>query len=257
MTTFVQDAQRTIYQLGFQISPIILVGGVAAAIGGNMLPIMSITESINFVTGLLSGGTDFALDDFFAQFEPYQGATLLDQEIGRYPFANQTVAANAVITQPLRVPMKMIVPARGANGFGKKLAIMTALREALYQHNTLGGTYIVVTTSYIYQNCVMRTMRDITSGESKQKQTEWLLEFEQPLLTLGQAQQAQNGLMSKIDAGLPTDGSLSGPGTTPGNAIGVTSPNVVPASSNLIGASLQGAPASPVLPYTSEPLAPL
>src|SRR5690242_11026591 len=98
-----------------------LVDGIASAIPGQMLPIISITEAINFTAGLLSGGagTDLSdpnLDNFFANFEPIPGARLISQQVGHYPFANQAVAANAVIPQPLPVSLLMKCPARPPGG---------------------------------------------------------------------------------------------------------------------------------------------
>ena len=77
-----------------------------------MLPIISITEALNFTVGILSGGENIELDDFFANYQPIPGGTLIDQDIGEYPFANQSVAANAVIAKPLKIPMMMICPVR-------------------------------------------------------------------------------------------------------------------------------------------------
>jgi hypothetical protein len=254
MTTITQTAIRSAFQLGFQISPIILSGGVASGVPWGYLPIVSITESVNFVTGLLSGASNLTLDNFFAQFVPAVGASLVDNQIGHYPFANQTVAANAIITQPLRVAMRMITPVREANGYVKKLATMSLLKSVLAQHNAKGGTYIVVTPSCIYRDCVMVSMRDVGGSSGRQAQAEWLLEFEQPLLTLSQAAQVLSNGMSKLSNGLPWDGSTSGPGTSPGNALGGASATSIPASEGLIGTSIQGTGTYPVVPVTPEQL---
>lgn len=212
-----QSFGRTIFRLGYEISPIVLVGGWAAGMSGGYMPIVALTETANFILGLLRGSADLTLDDFFAHFRPAPGSTLIDNQIGRYPFANQTVAANAIITQPLKVSLLMVCPVRAEGGYTNKLITMTALQQTLAQHNVSGGTYIVATPSYVYANCVMTGMRDVSSGETKQPQTAWQLDFEQPLITLAEAQAAQNSLMSKLTAGLPTDGALSGPGVAAGN----------------------------------------
>src|SRR5262245_24380114 len=95
------NSARAAYQLTFELSPIILTGGIASFIPGGMLPLISITQSIDFVAGLLSQGSgDLRLDDFFCHFQPVPGGTLFRQEVGHYPFANQAVAANATIVQP-------------------------------------------------------------------------------------------------------------------------------------------------------------
>ena len=107
---------------------------------------------------------------------------------------------------------------------------MLALQQALQQHNQKGGTYTIITPSAFYANCVMRGMTDVTAGDSKQVQWMWRLDFEQPLLTLAQAQQAENSMMNAITSGTQTDGSLTGlaSATTPSSlAVG----SVVPAAS--------------------------
>ena len=43
---------REMYKLGFEISPVILCDGIAQAIPGGMLPIVALTQSASFVTGL-------------------------------------------------------------------------------------------------------------------------------------------------------------------------------------------------------------
>lgn len=228
------------FKLGFQISPIILTGGVATNIPGGMLPIVSITEAANFVTGLLSGGTETSLDDFFAHFQPTPGMTLIENAVGHYPFANQAVAANAIISQPLRLSMLMICPVKSDGGYVAKLATMSALQAVLLQHNAAGGLYTVATLSGIQTNGILLSLKDVSSGETKQVQHTWQWDFEFPLVTLQQANQAQNTLMSKLTNGLPTDGSLSGTGSTIGIPPSGAAPSVVPAAQSLSGASASG-----------------
>ena len=191
-----------LFRLTFELSPIILTGGIAQFTGG-ALPIIVFTEALNFADGLLSGGDDIDFDDFFAHFVPLPGSTLIDQAIGHYPFANQAVAANAVIRQPLTISMRMICPARGEGGYGIKLATMMALQSTIAAHNASGGTYTVATPSYFYTNCVMTGMRDTSASDSRQAQNTYQMDFEQPLLTLQDAQAAQNNLMSAITGGTP------------------------------------------------------
>lgn len=236
------SAGQTAFKLAFQLSPIILTNGIASNIPGGMLPIISLTEALNFTDGLISGANPIDLDNFFANFEPLPGATLIDQEIGHYPFANQAVAANAVIAEPLKVSMRMTCPAREKLGYAVKLATMIALQTALAQHNGSGGTYTVATPSYFYTNCLMTGMRDVTEGESNQPQYVWELDFEQPLLTLQQAQQAQNSLISKITSGTSISGqpAWSGLATTVGQPPSLAASSVIPAASGAGGAGVSG-----------------
>lgn len=232
---------RAAFQLSFQLSPIILTNGIATNMPQGILPIIALTEALNFTDGIL-GGANINLDSFFANFEPLPGATLVDQEVGHYPFANQAVAANAVIAQPLKISMRMICPVRDTLGYAVKLATMMALQTALNQHNSSGGTYTIATPSYFYTNCLMLNFRDVTSGGSNQTQYEWQMDFEQPLLTLQQAQQAQNALMSKITGGTAVSGTpaWSGPATVIGQSQSLGAIGVVPAASGAGGAGVSG-----------------
>jgi len=200
------------FKLQFQISPIILTGGIASSIIGAALPLLSISNALSFIGGLLSPGSNaLGLNDYFAYFQPLPGGTLIDQQIGMYPFANQTVAANAVIQQPLTISMLMICPAGEGGGFATKSAIMQSLQATLYQHNTSGGDYTILTPSFPYTNCVMTAMTDVSSGQTHQPQNAYKLDFLKPLVTLAAAAGAQNALMSQISAGVPpgTGGATS------------------------------------------------
>jgi hypothetical protein len=196
-------------KLAFQISPIILTGGVAQLMGG-ALPLLAISEALNFTVGLLSGTSDLGLDDFFASFAPMSGGKLIDIAVATVPFANQAVAANAIIQQPLRISLKMTCPARGPGGFSAKLATITAMQAALALHTNQGGTFSVATPAFIYANCLLTGLTDVSGGQPSQPQSIWQWDFFQPLLTQDQLAGAQNTMMSKISGGLPTDGSLSG-----------------------------------------------
>lgn len=234
---------RTIFQLGFDISPIILTAGIASFIPGEMLPIVALTEGPNFLTGLLSGNIETSLDNFFAHFIPLPGTTLIDNQIATYPFANQAIAANATITQPLRVSLRMVCPVKETFGYATKLATMSALQAAIAEHTNLGGLYTVATPSFIYTNCLLTQLRDVSTGETRQSQVTWQWDFIQPLVSLQQAQAAQDALMTKLTNGLPTDGSWSGPSLQPGYQPGGAAPGALGASLNLSGISATSAPA--------------
>ena len=239
------------FKLSFELSPVILTGGIASAIPGGMLPIISITQAADFVTGILSGGDDIDLDSFFAHFLPVAGSSLIAQRIGKYPFANQVVAANAVIIDPLRISMRMICPAAGPAGYALKLATMKALVAVLKLHNASGGTYTVATPSYFYTNCVMLNMIDTPNAASAQAQNTYQLDFEQPLLTLQDAQAAQNNMMSQISAGTPITGAPSWSGLSPtvGTPPSLGAIGTIPAVSGLSGAQ----PAAPTISVSPGP----
>ena len=216
-------ALRTLAQLAYQVSPICLVNGLAAPFPGGVLPIILLTESVSIAGGLLSGaGLPDSLDGFFAQYLPVSGGTLIDQAIGTYPFANQLVAANAVIQQPLKISLQMIAPSRNTGDMLTKLPIMTALQAALQQHNAFGGLYTIATSAQIYTNCLMTGFTDTTpSSEYKQWQIIWQLDFQQPLVTKMQIGQGYNSLINNINNGTPVGqglGAWSSIGTAIHNA---------------------------------------
>jgi hypothetical protein len=229
----VQSPGQVAFNLSYVISPIILTGGIASWIPGGMLPIVSITQALDFVDGLLSGAVNLDLDRFFAHFHPLPGSTLIDQSIAKYPFANQTVAANAVIRNPKTISMKMICPAPHEGGYALKSATMLALQAALEQHNASGGTYTIATPSYFYTNCVFLRMTDTSETRSLQAQNTYTLDFEQPLLTLQAAFAAQNNLMQKVSSGLPLEGGAAWSGLSPtvGNPASLGGIGTIPALS--------------------------
>jgi hypothetical protein len=195
MSGFVSDAFGTLFQLTFEISPIVLTNGIAQNLPGQALPIVAITEAVNFPLGLLSGSASLAsLDSFFAHFIPLPGSTLGDNQLGNYPFANQSVAGNAIIAQPLVISMLMICPTQ--NNYLASLGTMMALQSALAQHDAAGGTYTIVTPKYFYTNCIRTRMVDVSTASSHQAQNTYQLDFVQPLLTLEAAQAAQSSLIS-------------------------------------------------------------
>ncbi|HTS03974.1 MAG TPA: hypothetical protein VMP68_00210 [Candidatus Eisenbacteria bacterium] len=243
----------TVFKLGYQISPIIMTGGLAANIPGQMLPLITITEGASILTGLLSGSFPTSLDDFFANFTVIPGSNLISQQVGHYPFANQSVAANAVITQPLTVSVRMDCPAKSSGAYVSKVATLTALQAALSAHNASGGLYTVATPGFIYTNLVMTALTDISGAGSNQVQYQYQFDFEQPLVTLAAGQQAYSALLNKIASGTQITGAptWSGLATSVGSQISNAASSVVQGASNLIGLN---SVASPVTTITQTPL---
>ena len=180
------------YDAQFQISPIILTGGLAVGQPGNSMPITNLYGQQTSTTNT---------GDVFARFIPLPGSTLINQVIASFPFANQQVAANATIQQPLTLSLLMIAPVNTAGGYFTKQAFMLSFQKSLYLHNTSGGLYNVNTPAYLYQNMVMTGMTDITHDDGKQKQIEWQMDFIQPLITLADAVAAQGSLFQKVTNG--------------------------------------------------------
>jgi len=228
------------FQLAYQVSPIILTGGVVASMPGGMLPIVAVTEAANFVLGILNGQVSASLDDFFAQFQVLPGGNLINNIVGTYPFANQSVAANAIIAEPLTLSLIMVSPVRKAGGFTAKLATMMALKALLDSHNQAGGTYAVATPAYIYTDMIMTGFRDVSNAASKQPQWLWQIDFIKPLVTQTQATTALNSLMSKLSSGLPVGAdpvSSSGLAVSVGSQAGLAGSVLLPSAQGLPGAA--------------------
>lgn len=197
--SIIASAGRSLYKLSYEISPIILVNGLAESIPGKMLPIVALTQSVDFAAGLLSGSVN--VDDFLCHFEVIPGGNLISNQVGMYPFANQMAAANAIIVQPLRVALHMKCPVNTDGGHLAKFVTLTALKGALDYHIQLGGMFTVVTPSYIYENCLLMDLKDVSNSQSKQVQNAWQWEFFKPLVSAAQADLAQSSLISKLTNG--------------------------------------------------------
>jgi len=240
------NISQQLFKLGFEISPVILVNGLAAQIPGQMLPIVALTQAADFTLGLLSGGATLptSLDQYFAHWKPLAGSELLKNTIGQYPFANQATAANSIIAQPLAVSMLMVCPVQQAGGFAAKAATMTVLIQALAMHSNLGGTFTVATPAQIYTNCILLRVADASAGASNQPQWAYQFDFAQPLITINQAAQVYNSLMSKIAGGSPVGltPSPSGVSSAVGSNVAASTggATLFPSAANLVGASVSG-----------------
>ncbi|WP_336241994.1 hypothetical protein [Enterobacter cloacae] len=191
------------FKLAFEISPILLVDGIASGIPGGIMPIAVLTEGVSIADGLLHGDIGTGPT---AHFTPMAGTTLVQQEIGNLNFYNMLTAANAVVGKPNRVTMQMLRPAStNDGGYASKGLAFTALKMALDKHNQSGGSYVVMTPAFIYTGCLMRSMTDVSgfSEQNKQVQDLWQLDFEQPLLTISQLDAALGDMMSKFESGMP------------------------------------------------------
>ncbi len=191
------------YKLAYEKSPIFLVDGLASFVPGKVLPLVAITQAADMTGSILSGSIPTNLDDFWATFWPMPGAKLHNNQIGMYPFANQKTAANAIIAQPLNISMRMNCTPRLRGGMVTRTMTATALKAALDNHNFRGGTYIVVTPSFVYEGCILTGMTDITTGESKHQQTDWQLDFIQPLISTAEATFAENLQTARITNKVP------------------------------------------------------
>ncbi|EMO5715258.1 hypothetical protein RVW00_000183 [Enterobacter bugandensis] len=206
------------FRLAFEISPIILVDGIARHVPGGAIPIAVFTEGVSMAYGQLLSDSD--LTNFTTRFYPMAGTTLIAQEIGTYPFFDMATAANSVVRMPNRISMQMVRPANAENApYPEKIVTFTALKYALDYHNAKGGSYTILTPACIFASCLMRNMIDISgfSDENKQVQHTWSLEFEQPLLQQDQLEQVMVNVMDKFNDGMPTQMTWSDIGNKAGD----------------------------------------
>ena len=196
LTNLLNSAGRDLYDLAFQISPIVLTGGEYTT----PMPVIGLVGQLAALAqGVLTGGV--SLDAFYARYLPIPGGTVINNTIGTYPFANSQVAANAIIEQPKNIALRMIAPVRDIGGYLTKMAVFTSLQMAFQNHNRAGGTYTILTPAYIYTDCIMSSMTDVTSGDTKQQQIEWQIDFIRPLLTMADANAVFSRQMEQIAGG--------------------------------------------------------
>lgn len=242
-----QPAAAVAYDLAFAVSPIILVGGIASNTLGGMLPIIALGgQALSAFQGALSGGIN--TDAFFARYVPVPGSTLINQAIATYPFANQSVAANATIQNPLNISLRMIAPVKDTAGYLTKTAIWISLQNSLVAHNASGGTYTIATPWYIYTGCLLQAITDTTGGDTKQQQIQAQWDFVQPLTTQMQATSAYNSLMSKLSGGAQVT-----PSTTAGTSIWSNAATAVGSAAQNAVSGI-GSMAGVVNQYLSSPL---
>ena len=222
--SLLNNVGRVIYELGFQISPIVFTGGIAESAPFGVLPIIAITETgYDFgasgsglalagaiVTTAINALNTKSLDDFFAHFTPIQGGKLINYTVGTYPFANQSVAANAIISEPLSISMRMIIPVNKPGGHTAKLLTMMALQSSIQAHVNKGGTFTIATPVKFYTNCILTGLTDVSQG-GPIPQNAWQWDFMQPLVTLKQAEAAMNTFFNNTGSGIP--------GPVPGNPV--------------------------------------
>lgn len=242
---------RAEFANSYEVSPIILMGGSAANAPGGGIPIVSILQAQAFSQGLTSTATPGGAP--FATFTVPAGDMLIDNDVAHWPLANQATAANAVISKPLHVSLRMICPAGEAVSYTEKQAVMTALKSTLDQHIAAGGWFSVATPSFIWQTALLLSLTDVsevTEGGQVQLAWEWL--FEQPIITDQQAQVVMNQAMAKISSGTQVSGDPPAADAA-SNTVGTPYPpvgtSVVPSNRPLAGAGVAPAPATPPSPF--------
>jgi len=181
---------KTAFSYSFETSPLLLENGIAQYSVDATLPIIGLLETF--------------FGEYFAQFRVLPGSTLEEWQVAEYPFVNLQMAANATVQMPLKVSMLMICPAQNPGGYLLKQPIITALKALFDSHVSQGGTFTVLTPAYTYINCILTSMRDVSSASDKQVQYMYQLDFVQPLVTTQAAEKVLGALMNKVANGLPT-----------------------------------------------------
>ena len=181
----------------YQIAPIALIDGIAAGKPIGSMTVLSLTEgteSPNYADP----------NDYFANFKLLPGGTLIDFSPAEYPFASMSMAANAMLQQALAFSVEMVCPVRnGRLSYPSIQQTITFIQQRLQAHLLMGGSFTVGTPGFIYQNCLLKVLRDTTSAGDIKVQQKFQWDFVQPLVTAQDAEQAFNGLYAKLNAGLP------------------------------------------------------
>lgn len=241
-------AAQSAYQ--FQICPVFLTGGIAALSGGT-IPILSLLNPGAFPSGVTGlADPDFGFGDSLANWTSNPGASIQKYELGRYPFANQVTAANAIITEPLNVSLTMIVVfGQGAASVPNRQAVITSLKQTLDSHSLAGGTYTLMTISYTYENAILRDLVDASDSSVSIPQWRWQWDFEIPLVSQQDAtnvSQRYNNLMGQLSNGQVVQPNGAGninwsqQSATTANPGSTAAPTVVPATQG--GVTLGGSP---------------
>ena len=204
--------QEANFSYSYEVTPIVLNNGIAANYPNNLLPIVQLTEQLS--NSFSNTGK------YFAEYRVMSGGTLEEWQIAEYPFASLTMAANAVIQNPLRISLIMIAPAQNNGGYPLKNSIFTALKSQIDTHSLTGGTFTVLTPAYTYTNCLLTNIRDVSTSSDKQVQFLYQWDFTQPLITQQGAQQVLGNLMNKFQNGLPTPTALTWNSTAPNYGYG-------------------------------------
>ena len=186
-----------LYGTMFQASPILLKGGLVENWPLSTMPISLITESAD----ILFAPVDGLPNQTFASYRPLPGSTLIKNQIAEYPFFTNQIAANAQIQQPLNVSMLMYCPANNNTTAFLKTAVMTALQNTLAQHCQLGGRFTVLTPSYIYTDCLLTAVTDVSTEETNQTQWAYQWDFVQPLITFPTVTNALNNVLTSLTGG--------------------------------------------------------
>ncbi|MDF7673945.1 hypothetical protein PT277_08025 [Acetobacteraceae bacterium ESL0709] len=182
------DIGRTLGNLAYVVSPILLEGGVAEKTG-LPVPILVYTEAVALVNGLISGGIKGQfnmpdLDNMWCHWNMTSSVdgtlnTLLDYEVPVYTLGNQNAACKNTFRNPIKVSMQMMCPARGPGAMVTKLATIQSLQAILDKHMMMGGRFTVITPGFYYTDMVLKQFVDVTQKPEQHPASVFQLDFQQ------------------------------------------------------------------------------
>jgi len=209
-------------ELYYQKNPLALVNGIASGAPGQILTFLDI------------------MPEGFADFEVLPGAVATSYDVASYPFANQVIAANSVVSMPNSVSLRMICPIK--DGVQRRQELFSAFINTLDEHQINGGVFNVATPAVLFNNCILKSVSDM-GADDKTPQVFWQLDFVQYLTTEQAAQLALNAMMSKLSAGLPIEDPAEWSGED-ANTYGT--PTTSSANASQTSAAAAGGMANPV-----------
>ncbi|MDF7673948.1 hypothetical protein PT277_08010 [Acetobacteraceae bacterium ESL0709] len=185
------DIGRTLGNLAYVVSPILLEGGVAEKTG-LPVPILVYTEAVALVNGLISGGIKGQfnmpdLDNMWCHWKMASSTdgslnTILDYDIALHTLGTQNSACCHFIRNPLTVSMQMMCYARGPGAMVTKLATIQSLQAILDKHMMMGGRFIIITPGFYYTDMVLAHFTDITKDHAIHPASVFQLDFQQAIL---------------------------------------------------------------------------
>ena len=205
----------------YEVSPIFLTNGIVTqmlnktGLAANSSPLNLFGTSVNWIQGLsnfgipivaitetlsVAGNIDIPRQPLFT-FRPLPGGTLWKSEVAEYPFFTNQIAAVSQVQQPLNISLVSSCPANKDSTFTIKLATFEALRWVIQQHVNAGGTFTVLTPAYMYTDCLLTQIIDVSDGTTNQSQVSWQWDFVQPLLTFPELTQQANSIMGGLSSG--------------------------------------------------------
>lgn len=190
---FINTAARQKFRMQYEYAPILLKYGIADGFSEKVMSILQLTQQ---------GGYPVSDSGYFGYFAFVNGGTYMQNTVAQYPFANQYVAANAIVRQPNNVSLLMNCPATASMPIDRRQSIFQSLIASLDRHVAMGGLFVVYTPMGILDNCVLLATRDASNGENAILQNGIIFDFQQPLImTIDDANKASNTTAGKIDAG--------------------------------------------------------